>query len=207
MMPTRTLAALALSLGLALPAAAAEIPATAAAAPDGMQAMMDAGGPGPGRADGPGGQYRRAGRGSHRHLGARRTPTYAGIALRHRAELALNPQQVETLEKLRMDTARASIQRRADLQIAGLDLMSLRRTDPVDLAKVEAKVREIEKMRADGHIAMIRADEQGKAQLTADQREKIKALMATRWQQWQERRQRRSDSDGPARPATGEERA
>ena len=85
--------------------------------------------------------------------------------------------------------------------------MSLRRTDPVDLAKVEAKVREIEKMRADGRIARIRADEQGKAQLTTDQREKLKALMATRWQQWQERRQPRSDADGPARPATAEERA
>jgi hypothetical protein len=201
MMPTRTLAALALGLGLALPAAAGEIPALAAGASDRL-VMADAGGPG--RSDRPGGEYRRASR-SHRHLGARRMPTYAGIALRHRAELGLNPQQVGTLEKLRMDTVRASIQRRADLQIAGLDLMSLRRAEPVDLAKVEAKVREIEKMRADGQIARIRADEQGKTQLTAEQRDKLKALMTARWQQWRERRQR-SDADGPAQPAVTEER-
>ena len=203
MMPTRTLAALALGLGLALPAAAAEMPALAAGAPDRL-VIADAGGPGPGRSDGPGGGYQRAGR-WHRHFGARRMPTYAGIALRHRAELGLNPQQVGALEKLRMDTARASIQRRADLQIAALDLMSLRRTEPVDLAKVEAKVREIEKMRADGQIARIRADEQGKSQLTAEQREKLKALMTARWQQWRERRQR-SDADGPGQPAVAEER-
>jgi Spy/CpxP family protein refolding chaperone len=199
MRATRTLAALALGLGLAAPAAA-EVPAPAA--PD--TTTVAYAGPQPGRADGPGGEYRRAG-GWRRHFGARRMPTYAGIALRHRTELGLNPQQVQALEKLGMDTVRASIQRRADLQIAGLDLMSLRRAEPVDLAKVEAKVREIEKMRADGQIARIRADEQGKAQLTADQRDKLKALMTARWQQWRERRQR-SDSDGHAQPAMAEER-
>lgn len=200
MTATRTFAALALGLGLALPAAAAEAPA--AVAPDTTIAAADtAAAPRMGRAAAPG-QYRRMG--EHRHFRHRRMPTYAGIALRHRAELGLNPQQVEALEKLTMDTMRAGIQRRADLQIAGLDLVSLRRADTVDLTKVEAKVREIEKMRADGQIARIRADEQGKAQLTADQREKLKALMQARWQQ---RRERHSDSDGPAQPASLEDRA
>jgi Spy/CpxP family protein refolding chaperone len=193
---TRTFAALALGLGLALPAAA-EPPA--AAASDSPIAIADSGAPTMGHADGAG-QHRHMGH--HRQFRHRRTPTYAGIALRHRAELGLNPQQVEALQKLAMDTMRGSIQRRADLQIAGLDLMSLRRAEPVDLAKVEAKVREMEKMRADGQIARIRADEQGKAQLTAEQREKLKALMTARWQ---EHRQRRSDSDGPAQPAAAEE--
>jgi Spy/CpxP family protein refolding chaperone len=194
----RTLAALALSLGLAAPAVAAEVPAVTSHMRAETAMTADAG-----RGHGPGGEYRSARGRQHRHMGARR-PTYAGIALRHRAELALNPQQVQTLERLTMDGARASIQRRADLQVAALDLMSLRRADPVDLAKVEAKVREIEKMRADGQIARIRADEQGKAQLTADQREKLKALMAARGQQWRERRQPRSDADGPMRPAADE---
>src|SRR5688572_15721866 len=45
MMPTRTLAALALGLGLALPAAAGEIPALAAGASDRL-VIADAGGPG-----------------------------------------------------------------------------------------------------------------------------------------------------------------
>jgi len=43
--------------------------------------------------------------------------------------------------------------------------------------------------------------------LTADQRAKLKGLMMARMQQWRERRQQRSDSDGaPAQPAALEER-
>lgn len=199
MNPTRTIAALALGLGLALPAAA-EVPG--AVAPDSMMAAADSapGGARVGRHVGPGGEHRRHGP-RHRQFRHRRPPSYAGIALRHRAELGLNPQQVEALRKIGVDTMRAGIQRRADLKIAGLDLMTLRRAEPVDLTKVEAKVREMEKMRADGQIARIRADEQGKAQLTAEQRDKLKALAMARWQQ---HRQRHSDSDGPAQPAAEE---
>ena len=195
---TRTFAALALGLSLALPAAAAEAPA--AAAPDSIVVAQDAG-PRMGRPDGPGGQHRHHGP-WQRQFRHRRPPSYAGIALRHQAELGLNPQQVEALRKIAIDNRRAGIQRRADLQIAGLDLMTLRRAEPVDLPKVEAKVREMEKMRADGQIARFRADEQSKAQLTADQRDKLKALMMARWQQ----RQQRSESDEPNRPAVAEER-
>jgi len=105
-----------------------------------------------------------------------------GLALRHRQELGLTAQQVEGLQKLGMDFRRAAIQRAADRQIATLDLMSLRQSDPVDMGKVEAKVREIERLRADGHIAAIRTGEQAKAQLTPEQRDKLKALQAAWWQ-------------------------
>ena len=109
-------------------------------------------------------------------------PSLAAIALRHRAELGLNPQQVESLQKLQMDARRLAIQGRANGQLAALDLGGLLRSEPVDMAKVEAKVREIEKLRADSRLAFIRANEQGKAQLTADQRDKLRALRAARWE-------------------------
>ena len=203
MKTTQTLAALALGLGLAVPAAASEAPAPLAN--DGVVLAQAAPTPGPQSQS----QYRHArGHGWQRHMRHRRMPTYAGIALRHQAELSLNPQQVEALQKLQTDSMRTGIQRRADMQIAGLDLMTLRRADPVDTAKVEAKIRDIEKMRADGRIARFRADEQGKAQLTADQRAKLKSLVMARMQQWHERWQQRSDSDGtPAPPAVHEERS
>ncbi len=203
MKTAQTFGALALGLVLAVPAAASETPAVTPLTNDGVVLAQAAPTPGP---QAPG-QYRQAHRhGWQRHMRHRRMPTYAGIALRHQTELGLNPQQVETLQKLQTDTMRAAIQRRADMQIAGLDLMTLRRADPVDMAKVEAKIRDMEKMRADGKIARLRADEQGKAQLTADQRAKLKSLMMARMQQWRERQQR-SDSDGtPAQPAAHEER-
>ncbi len=43
-------------------------------------------------------------------------------------------------------------------------------------------MREIEKLRADGRVAMIRSLEQSRQVLTPEQREKLRALMAQRWQ-------------------------
>jgi Spy/CpxP family protein refolding chaperone len=45
------------------------------------------------------------------------------------------------------------------------------------MAKVEAKVREIEKQRADLRLARIRAIEKAKEQLTADQRKKLQEVL------------------------------
>ena len=128
------------------------------------------------------GDMRGEGQRWQQHARHHRMPSLAAIALRHRAELGLNPQQVESLQKLQMDARRAGIQRRANVELAALDLGGQLRSDPVDMAKVEAKVREIEKLRADGRLEFIRANEQGKAQLTADQRDKLKALREARGQ-------------------------
>ena len=113
------------------------------------------------------------------------------MMLRHRDELGLSAAQVQSLDKLRGDFMREAIRRDADRKIARLDLGALLRPDPadpmkaVDMAKVEAKVREIEKMRADMQVARIRTIEAGKAQLTPEQRTKFAGLLAqmrTRWQ-------------------------
>jgi Spy/CpxP family protein refolding chaperone len=111
------------------------------------------------------------------------------MALRNQKELGLSPQQVSSLQQMGMDAARAGIKRRADGQLARLDLMSLMRAEPVDMTKVEAKIRDIEKLKADGAIARIRTNEAAKAQLTPDQREKLKTLRMARWQ-------RRSGGEG-----------
>jgi Spy/CpxP family protein refolding chaperone len=81
------------------------------------------------------------------------------------------------------------------VELAALDLGGLLRSDPVDMAKVEAKVREIEKLRADGRLEFIRANEQGKTQLTVDQRDKLKTLREARWQH---RRRGAEETGGPA---------
>src|SRR6185503_7492041 len=140
---------LALTLGLPRPAVAdspdavlaqAGAPAQVADAQPGVRGPMQ----------GRRGDMRGEGHRWQRHGRHHRMPTLAGIALRHRAELGLSAQQVDSLQKL---------------QMAALDLGGLLRSDPVDMAKVEAKVREIEKLRADGRLEVIRASEQGKAQL------------------------------------------
>jgi len=190
---------LALTLAMA-PPAAAEPPDPVVLAQAGETAQVADAQPGvrspmPGRR----GDMRGEGQRWQRHGRHHRMPSLAAIALRHRAELGLNPQQVESLQKLQMDARRAGIQRRANVQLAALDLGAVLRSEPVDMAKVEAKVREIEKLRADGRLAFIRANEQGKAQLTADQRDKLKALREARWQQ----RMRRG-AEEPGGPASAE---
>ncbi|MGH7316987.1 MAG: Spy/CpxP family protein refolding chaperone [Candidatus Rokuibacteriota bacterium] len=100
------------------------------------------------------------------------------IMLSHRAEIGLSSEQVEALEELRADFRKEAIRAEADLKIAETDLGGQLAADPVDLPQVEAKVREIERRRADLRVARIRTIEQGRARLTADQREKLRALLA-----------------------------
>jgi Spy/CpxP family protein refolding chaperone len=109
-------------------------------------------------------------------LGARETreerPLISQI-LNDREELRLSGEQVRKLEQLRDEFQRQSIRTEADLKIIELDVAALLDGDSVDLTKVEQKVRESEKLRADLRIARVRALEQAKAVLTAEQRRKF----------------------------------
>ncbi|MGH7830123.1 MAG: Spy/CpxP family protein refolding chaperone [Candidatus Binatia bacterium] len=98
--------------------------------------------------------------------------------LRHREELSLSPEQIRVLERLKNDFQREAIRREADLRIAETDLAHLLEAEAVELEQVETKIREIERLRADLRLARIRAIEEGKAQLTSEQRKKLQALLA-----------------------------
>jgi P pilus assembly/Cpx signaling pathway, periplasmic inhibitor/zinc-resistance associated protein len=100
------------------------------------------------------------------------------LMLRNRERLGLTADQVKHLEQLRNDFAKESIRSEANLRIAELDLTSLLEAQPVDMARVEAKIREIERIRADLRIARVRSIEKGKAQLSAEQRRKLQELEA-----------------------------
>ena len=100
------------------------------------------------------------------------------LMLRHRDKLGLTAEQVRSLERLRSDFQKESIRKDADLRVAEMDLKALGDAQPVDLVKMEAKVREIERLRGDLRLARIRAVEKGKEQLTAEQRQKFQELLA-----------------------------
>jgi len=100
------------------------------------------------------------------------------IMLSHRVDLGLSEAQVSALERLRADFQREAIRRDADLRVAEMDLRALLGSEPADMARVEAKVREIEQQRADQRLARIRTIEQGKSQLSPEQRERLRALLA-----------------------------
>jgi Spy/CpxP family protein refolding chaperone len=99
------------------------------------------------------------------------------IMLHHRAELGLSPEQVGRLEALRGEFAREAIRRDAELRIAEMDLGAALAQEPVDLARVEAKVREIGQLWAELRLARLRTIEQGKAVLTGEQRARLLGLL------------------------------
>lgn len=99
------------------------------------------------------------------------------MMLHHRTDLGLNEEQVSRLEALRSEFARDSIRRDAEIRIAEMDLGALLEGEPLDLAKVEAKIREVSQLRADLRIARLRTLEQGKAVLTSEQRTRLQGLL------------------------------
>jgi len=101
------------------------------------------------------------------------------LMLNWRQELGLNPTQVQNLERLRADFQREATRRDAELRAAETALGTMVQADPVDMTGVEAKLRDIEKQRADLRLARIKTIEQGKSQLTQEQRTKLSSLLAS----------------------------
>lgn len=97
--------------------------------------------------------------------------------LEHRDELALTPDQTSRLEALRGDFAREAVRREADIRVAEMDLQALLEQDPLDMPKVEAKIRDLAQLRAELRVARLRTIEQGKAVLTPEQRIKLQGLL------------------------------
>ena len=100
------------------------------------------------------------------------------LLLRNREKLGLSDDQVKKLEQLRSDFEKETIRNEADIRVAEIDLNNLLQSQSADLAKIEAKIRETERLRADLRIARIRAIEKGKALLTAEQRKKLQELLS-----------------------------
>jgi Spy/CpxP family protein refolding chaperone len=111
-------------------------------------------------------------------IGAREESPPISMITRNREKLGLSTEQVRNLERLRNSFEKESIRKEADIRVAKMDLRDLLNAQPVDMSKVEAKVREVERLRADLRFARIRTAEKGKEQLTSDQREKLEALLS-----------------------------
>jgi Spy/CpxP family protein refolding chaperone len=104
-----------------------------------------------------------------------------GVMLDHEQELGLSASQVDGLERLGLDVLRQMIRRQADLMVAQVDLWALLDRDPdeaTDVAGAEAKIRQVGQIRTDFQIALFRAVEAAKSQLTPEQRSKLTALLA-----------------------------
>jgi Spy/CpxP family protein refolding chaperone len=95
-------------------------------------------------------------------------------------DLGLDDKQKDALRALHSKTMKDMIKKRADKQIAGLELRDLLAKDPVDMKAVEAAVKKIESLRTDMFLTHIKAFEEMKSILTPDQRKKFKDMMEER---------------------------
>lgn len=111
-------------------------------------------------------------------IGAREEGPPVSMIIRNREKLDLSSEQVKNLERLRNDFEKESIRKEAAIRVAKLELREFLDAQPVDMTKVEAKVREIERLRADLRFARIRAVQKAKEQLSVEQRQKLEELLA-----------------------------
>lgn len=100
------------------------------------------------------------------------------LALQNRAELGLTDAQGKTLESL-VDRFRGTAEERMRaLEASEAELAALLEQDAKAGPQVEAKVRAIEKLRADLRLERIRTIAEGRAALSAEQRTKLDQIAA-----------------------------
>lgn len=100
-------------------------------------------------------------------------------AWKHLMGLDLDEKQKAGVREIRSRVMKEMIKKRADEHVAGIELKDLLDKDPVDMKAVEAKLKQIEKVKTEMHLSLIRAREEVKSKLTPEQREKFKETPET----------------------------
>jgi Spy/CpxP family protein refolding chaperone len=94
------------------------------------------------------------------------------------APLGLDEKQTAEVKAIHFETMKETIKKRADMAVAEIELRELFLKEPADFKAVEAKVRQIEMLRGDIVILHMKAREETRSKLTAEQRKKFDALTA-----------------------------
>jgi Spy/CpxP family protein refolding chaperone len=90
--------------------------------------------------------------------------------------LKLSEKQKEALKEIENSATKELIRRNADEQIAEIELRELLDKDTVDLKAVEAKLQQIEAIKTETQLIIIKSVENMKAKLTPEQREVLKNM-------------------------------
>lgn len=112
-------------------------------------------------------------------MGAAQERPQLSLALQNRGELGLAEAQVTTLQRLVERFRGTAEQRMQQIEDAEAELATLLKQDAADNPQVEAKVRAIEKLRADLRLERIRTIAEGRAALGTEQQAKLDEI-ATR---------------------------
>ena len=96
---------------------------------------------------------------------------------KHLMGLGMDEKQREAVKSIKSKEMKDMIKKRADKQIAKVELKEILAKDPVDMRAVEMKLKQIESSETDMHLAHIRTMEEVKALLTPDQKKKMKEMI------------------------------
>ena len=91
--------------------------------------------------------------------------------------LGLDEKQMGEVKAIHFRTMKEVVKKKADEQVARIELKEILSQDPVDLKAAEAKIRQIEAVRGDIKIMHIKALEEVKSKLTPEQRKKFESMM------------------------------
>jgi Spy/CpxP family protein refolding chaperone len=130
------------------------------------------------RADGEG--HRQFGRRSGAHQMFAGGAPIISIALKHQNELKLTPDQVGSLEKTKTHYQNQVAPLHEQLKTTEGEVAKLMQETPANLVQVKLKIQESEKLRSELRYLRIEALENGRSILTAEQREQLKNMFASR---------------------------
>ncbi len=91
--------------------------------------------------------------------------------------LGLDEKQMGEVKAVHFKVMKETIKKRADMQVARVELREILDQDPVDVKAAEAKIRQIEGLSGDIKIMHIKAHEEVKSKLTPEQRKMFAAMM------------------------------
>jgi len=90
--------------------------------------------------------------------------------------IGLDEKQKDAVKEIVRKTMKETIKKRADLDIARIDLRDLLDKDSVNMKTVESILKQIASLETDIHLSRIKAHEEIKSKLTPDQRKKLKEM-------------------------------
>jgi Spy/CpxP family protein refolding chaperone len=114
----------------------------------------------------------------HRMLGVE--APWISIALRHQKELSLSSDQVANLEKIRTLYRDQSTPIQEQLRATESEINGVLQETPANLIQAKLKIEQAEKLRSQLRYLRAEALENGKAVLTAQQRDQLKNLVSSR---------------------------
>ena len=91
--------------------------------------------------------------------------------------LDLTDEQQQEIQTIRFLYAKDMVRKRADIDVASIELQEILAADGVDMPLAEQKIREVASLRADLEVMNLKFREQIKAKLTPEQLEKLQKDM------------------------------